>query len=73
MILAQIFGGAGLKGGITVGALLVQNMLEKESVAGLQDAVSTIESAGTALIIGRLSQRFGRRAGIPFLYPFYLC
>ncbi|RAS91023.1 MFS transporter (plasmid) [Priestia endophytica] len=66
VILAQMFGGAGITAGITVGALLVQDMLGTESVAGLQAAVSTIGSAGTALIIGRLSQRFGRRAGIAF-------
>ncbi|MFP3846069.1 MFS transporter [Priestia filamentosa] len=70
VIIAQMFGGAGLTAGITVGALLVQDMLGSESVAGIQVAVSTIGSAGTALFIGWLSQRFGRRAGIAFGFFF---
>ncbi|MBZ5749594.1 MFS transporter [Metabacillus rhizolycopersici] len=64
VILSQIFGGAGLAAGITVGALLVQDMLGIESAAGIPVALLTLGSAGAALIVGRLSQRFGRRAGL---------
>jgi len=64
VVLSQIFGGAGLAAGITVGALLAKDMLGTDSVAGLPTALFTLGSAGAALIVGRLSQRFGRRAGL---------
>lgn len=64
VILSQIFGGAGLAAGITVGALLAQDMLGAESAAGIPVALLTLGSAGAALLVGRLSQRFGRRTGL---------
>ncbi|MCH1626902.1 MFS transporter [Ferdinandcohnia quinoae] len=64
VILSQIFGGAGLAAGITVGALIAQDMLGTESGAGIPVALLTLGSAGAALLIGRLSQRFGRRTGL---------
>ncbi|MEM1503692.1 MFS transporter [Domibacillus sp. 8LH] len=64
VILAQIFGGAGLAAGITVGALLAQDMLGTESAAGIPVALLTLGSAGAALLVGRLSQRFGRGTGL---------
>ncbi|MCM3666158.1 MFS transporter [Mesobacillus subterraneus] len=64
VVLSQIFGGAGLAAGITVGALLAKDMLGTDSVAGLPTALFTLGSAGAALVVGRLSQRFGRRAGL---------
>lgn len=64
MSISQIFGGAGLAAGITVGALLAQQMLGTDSYAGVPSALFTLGSAGAALIIGRLSQRFGRRTGL---------
>ncbi|ASS73291.1 MFS transporter [Bacillus atrophaeus] len=62
--ISQIFGGAGLAAGITVGALLAQQMLGTNAYAGVPSALFTLGSAGAALIIGRLSQRFGRRTGL---------
>ena len=62
--LSQIFGGAGLAAGITVGALLAQEMLGTEAYAGLPTALFTLGSAGAALLVGRLSQRYGRRPGL---------
>ena len=64
VIISQIFGGAGLAAGITVGALIAQDMLGTDSVSGIPTALFTLGSAGAALLVGRLSQRFGRRTGL---------
>jgi MFS family permease len=62
--ISQIFGGAGLAAGVTVGALLAQQMLGTDAFTGLPAALFTLGSAGAALIVGRISQRFGRRIGL---------
>lgn len=64
LILSQIFGGAGLGAGITVGALLAQDMTGSENAAGIPTALFAFGSAVAALLIGIASQRFGRRAGL---------
>lgn len=64
VVISQIFGGAGLAAGITVGALLAQNMLGTDSVTGIPTALFTLGSAGAALLVGRFSQKFGRRIGL---------
>lgn len=66
VILSQTFGGAGLAAGITVGALIAQQMLGTESFAGLPSALFTLGSALAAFTVGRFSQRFGRRYGLSF-------
>lgn len=64
VVLAQLLGGSGLAAGITVGALLAQDMLGTDSLAGLPTALYTLGAAGAALGVGRLSHRFGRRFGL---------
>lgn len=64
VVLSQIFGGAGLAAGVTVGALLAQDMLGSESYAGVPTALLTLGSAMASLLVGRLSQRHGRRLGL---------
>lgn len=62
--ISQIFGGAGLAAGVTVGALLAQQMLGTDAFAGIPTALLTLGSAGAAWFVGRLSQAYGRRTGL---------
>lgn len=68
LVLAQMLSGAGLAAGITVGALLAQDMLDATSMAGLPSALFTIGSAAAAVAVGRISHRSGRRAGLALGY-----
>ncbi|MEV4152454.1 MFS transporter [Nocardia salmonicida] len=68
LVAAQIFSGAGLAAGITVGALLAQEMLGSTGLAGLPSAMFTVGSAAAAVGVGRISQRAGRRVGLTLGY-----
>ncbi|MBO1212181.1 MFS transporter [Staphylococcus nepalensis] len=62
--ISQIFGGAGLAAGITVGALIAKDILGTDAYSGLPSALFTLGSAGAAMMVGTLSQKFGRRIGL---------
>ncbi|RZU63573.1 MFS transporter [Zhihengliuella halotolerans] len=64
VVTSQVLGGAGLAAGITVGALLAQDMLGSEGLAGVPTALFTLGSALAAFLVGRLTQRWGRRIGL---------
>ncbi|WP_257231623.1 MFS transporter [Streptomyces sp. Rer75] len=64
LVVSQMLGGAGMAAGITVGALLAQDLLGSTSLAGLPAALFTIGAALGAVVLGRVCQRFGRRPGL---------
>ena len=64
LLASQVLAGAGLAAGVTVGALLAQDMLGSTSLSGLPAALMTLGSAAAAMGVGRLSQRRGRRPGL---------
>ncbi|GAA3342671.1 MFS transporter [Curtobacterium pusillum] len=64
VVTTQVLGGAGLAAGVTVGALLARQMFGGDALAGLPAAVLTLGSAATAYVVGRVSQRWGRRPGL---------
>lgn len=66
VILSQILGGAGLAAGISVGALLAQEMLGSDALSGLPTGLFTLGSALAAFAVGRSTERFGRRIGLAY-------
>jgi MFS family permease len=68
LVASQVLGGAGLAAGVTVGALLAQDLLGSTGLAGLPSSLFTGGSAAAALLVGRLSDRRGRRTGLSVGY-----
>lgn len=64
VVASQVLGGAGLAAGVTVGALLAEDMLGAQGLAGLPTALFTLGSALTAFLVGRTTHRWGRRVGL---------
>jgi MFS family permease len=64
VVASQVLGGAGLAAGITVGALLARDMLGSDSLTGAPAALFTLGSALAAFLVGRFTQRWGRRTGL---------
>ncbi len=64
VMISQILGGAGLAAGISVGALLAEDMLGGDSLSGLPTALFTTGSALAAYLVGRFTHRLGRRFGL---------
>ena len=61
LVFSQVLGGAGLAAGITVGALLAEDMFGSIRFSGLPAALFTLGSAAAAMLVGQVSQRSGRR------------
>lgn len=61
---ALVLSGAGPAAGVTVGALLAQDVLGSTGLAGTPRAVGTAGTAPAAFAVGRLSQARGRRPGL---------
>ncbi len=68
LVITQIFGGAGLAAGVSVGALLAEDLLGSTRGAGLPAALFTAGAAGAAIGVGWLSERCGRRPGLAVGY-----
>lgn len=66
VILSQIFSGAGLAAGITVGALMAKDMLGGDGAAGIPSALFTFGSGLAAYLVGRYTQSHGRRLGLSY-------
>lgn len=64
LVASQVLSGAGLAAGVTVGALLAQDMLGSTNLAGVPSALFTAGSALAAIAVGRISQARGRRPGL---------
>lgn len=64
LLASQVLSGAGLAAGVTVGALLAEDLLGTTGLAGLPAALFTLGSAGAAMAVGTLSDRRGRRHGL---------
>lgn len=68
LLVSQVLAGAGLAAGVTVGALLAEDMMGSTGSAGLPAALLTLGSAAAAVGVGRISQRAGRRPGLALGY-----
>ncbi|MCM3658293.1 MFS transporter [Agromyces mediolanus] len=64
VVASQVLGGAGLAAGVTVGALLAQEVLGSDGLAGIPTALFTLGSALAAFLVGRITQHRGRRLGL---------
>ncbi len=64
MLTSQVFSGAGLAAGMTTGGLIAGDMFGSDAYTGVPAALFTLGSASAALLVGTLSQRFGRRVGL---------
>lgn len=68
LIGAQVLSGAGLSAGVTVGALLARELLGSDGLAGVPVALFAIGSAAASVLVGRVSDRSGRRRGLAVGY-----
>lgn len=64
LLISQVLAGAGLAAGVSVGALLAEDLIGSRSAAGLPAALLTAGAAAASVGVGRLSQLRGRRPGL---------
>ncbi|MEH3052558.1 MAG: MFS transporter [Patulibacter minatonensis] len=64
LLISQVLAGAGFAAGVTVGALLAEDMLGSTGSAGIPVALMTVGSVLTAVGVGRISHHRGRRPGL---------
>ncbi|RST18481.1 hypothetical protein E2C00_28475 [Streptomyces sp. WAC05374] len=64
LLISQGLSGVGLGAGVTVAGLLAGQMFHDTSLSGLPIALLTAGSAVAAVVMGRVSQRLGRRPGL---------
>lgn len=64
VVVSQVLSGAGLAAGVTVGALLAQQMLGQQGLTGVPAALITLGSALAAFTVGRITHGRGRRSGL---------
>ncbi|MFP3712184.1 MFS transporter [Puerhibacterium sp. TATVAM-FAB25] len=64
VVVSQVLGGAGFAAGVTVAALLTAQLSGSDGLSGLAAASFTLGSALAAFLVGRSTQRWGRRTGL---------
>ncbi|MEV7283133.1 MFS transporter [Streptomyces sp. NPDC093252] len=64
LVVAQALSGAALAAGITVGALLAEEMFGSTGLAGVPSALFAVGAVIGAAVIGRACERRGRRTGL---------
>ena len=64
VVASQVLGGAGLAAGVTVGSLLATELLGSEAFGGVPSMLFTLGAALAAFVVGRVTQRWGRRVGL---------
>ena len=64
LVASQVLGGAGLGAGVTVGALLAEDIFGATELSGLPAALFTLGSAAAAMLVGSISEKHGRRPGL---------
>lgn len=64
LTVGQVLGSAGLTSGLTVGGLIVEDMLGGDTLAGIATASVTLGSAFGSAVLARMMTRRGRRPGL---------
>ena len=64
LVISQLFAGAGIAAGLSAGALLAQDLFGNDALTGLPFVFFSTGSACASLLIGRISQKRGRRPGL---------
>lgn len=64
VVIAQLFSGLALTAGITVGAIIAEQMLNSSAYSGVPIGLLTFGSAVAAYLLGRSSNHWGRRLGL---------